>query len=122
VTQGTYTEKKRTVLVGASHMKRLSKHLGSDTVTLAFSGFCPKEKVIAEIANKLAELKLTKEDTVVLDLLSNSVFMETDQTGLPTEALRAEDGSYHIVGSLAVDPASVTKKILAGCSALAKVL
>ncbi len=122
VTQGTYTEKKRTVLVGASHMKRLSEHLGSDTVSLAFSGFRPKEKVIAEIANRLAELKLTKEDTVVLDLLSNSVFMGTDQIGLPTEALRAEDGIYHIVGSLAVAPASVTKKILAGCSALAKVL
>jgi hypothetical protein len=96
--------------------------MGSDTVTLAFSGFRPKEKVIAEIANKLAELKLTREDTVVLDLLSNSVFMGTDQSGLPTEALRAEDGSYHIVGSLAVAPASVTKKILAGCSTLAKVL
>jgi hypothetical protein len=122
VTQGTYTEKKRTVLVGASHMKRLSEQMGPDTVTLAFSGFRPKEKVIAEITNKLAELKLTKENTVVLDLLSNSVFMGTDQSGLPTEALWAEDGSYYIVGSLAIAPASVTKKILAGCSTLAKVL
>jgi hypothetical protein len=60
--------------------------------------------------------------TVILDLLSNSVFMGTDSSGLPTEALRAEDGSYHIVGSLAIAPASVTKKILAGCSTLAKVL
>ncbi len=122
VTQGTFTEKKRTVLVGASHMKRLSELMGPDMVTLAFSGFRPKEKVITEITNKLAELNLTKEDTVVLDLLSNSVFMGTDQSGLPTEALRAEDGSYHIVGSLAIAPASVTKKILAGCSTLAKVL
>jgi hypothetical protein len=121
-TQGTYTEKRRTVLVGASHMKRLSELLGQDTVTLAFSGFRPKEKMIAEISNKLVELNLTKDDTVILDLLSNSVFMGTDSSGLPTEALRAEDGSYHIVGSLAVAPASVTKKILAGCSTLAKVL
>jgi hypothetical protein len=122
VTQGTYTDKKRTVLVGASHMKRLADQMGSETVSLAFSGFRPKEKAIAEIVNKLAELKLTKEDTVVIDLLSNSVFMGTDQCGLPTEAVRAEDGSYHIVGSLAIAPASVTKKILAGCSALAKSL
>jgi hypothetical protein len=43
-------------------------------------------------------------------------------SGLPTEALRAEDGSYHIVGSLTIAPTSVTKKILAWCSELAKVL
>jgi hypothetical protein len=48
--------------------------------------------------------------------------MGTDSSGLPTEALRAEDGSYHIVGSLTIAPASVTKKVLAGCSELAKVL
>ncbi len=82
--------------------------------TLAFSGFRPKEKMITEIANKLAELNLNKDDTVVLDLLSNSVFMGTDPSGLPTEALRAEDGSYHIVASLAIAPASVTKKFWRG--------
>jgi hypothetical protein len=122
VTQGTYTEKKRTVLVGASHMKRLWEVMGPHTVTLAFPGFRPKEKIILEITNKLVELNLGKDDTVILDLLSNSVFMGTDSNGLPTKALRAEDGSYHIVGSLAIAPASVTKKILAGCSTLAKVL
>jgi hypothetical protein len=75
VTQGTYTEKRRMVLVCASHMKRLSEVMGQDTITLVFSGFCPKEKMISEITDKLVELNYSKDDTVILDLLSNSVFM-----------------------------------------------
>jgi hypothetical protein len=51
-----------------------------------------------------------------------TVFMGTDTSGLLTEAVRAEDGSYHIVGSLTIAPTSVTKKILSGCSEIAQVL
>ncbi len=65
---------------------------------------------------------MSKKDTVVLDLLSNVVFMGTDSDGLLTEALRSEDGSYHIVGSLTVAPPSLTKKVLVGCYSLAHAL
>jgi hypothetical protein len=78
--------------------------------------------MIADIASKLAELKLGKKDTVVVDLLSNVVFMGTDGDGLPTEARRAEDGSYHVVGSLTIAPPSLIKKVLAGCSKIALAL
>jgi hypothetical protein len=112
----------RTVFVGASHMTRLADEMGHDVVNLAFPGFRPKEEMLNEIACKLAELKLGKKDTVVCDLLSNVVFMGTNSDGLPSEAIRAEDGSYHIVGSLTIAPPSLTKKILAGCSKLAHAL
>ncbi len=49
---------------------------------------------------------------MLLDLLSNVAFMGTDESGLPTEAM-AEDGRYHVIGSLATVPPSVTKKNLA---------
>jgi hypothetical protein len=49
-------------------------------------------------------------------------FMGTDDNGLPTEALRAEDGRYHIIGSLNVAPPSVPKKILSLCTPLASAL
>jgi hypothetical protein len=48
--------------------------------------------------------------------------MGTDGDGLPTEALRAEDGSYHVVGSLTVAPPSLIKRVLAGCSKIALAL
>ncbi len=110
MTQGAEMSKNRTVLVGASHMTRLADEMGNDMVNLAFPGFRPKEKMIADIADKLLELKLGKKDTVVVDLLSNVVFMETDNDGLPTEARRAEDGSYHVVGSLTIAPHVTNQK------------
>jgi hypothetical protein len=94
----------RTVFVGASHMTRLADEMGNDVLNLAFLGFRPKEKMLTDIVNKLVELKLGKKDIVVVDLLSNVVFMGTDNDGLPTEARRAEDGSYHVVGSLTIAP------------------
>jgi hypothetical protein len=103
-------------------MTRLADEMGNDTVNLAFPGFRPKEKMIADLADKLLELKLGKKDTVVVDLLSNIVFMGTDKDGLPTEARTAEDGSYHVFGSLTIAPLSLTKKVLAGCSKIAHAL
>jgi hypothetical protein len=75
--------------------------------------------MLTDIASKLSELKLGKKDMVVVDLLSNVVFMGTDGDGLPTEARRAKDGSYHVVGSLTIAPPSLIKKVLAGCSKIA---
>jgi hypothetical protein len=109
-TQGAVLSKSRTILVGASHMSRLAEEMGSDTVSLAFPGFRPKEKMVDDLVNKLLELKLGKKDTVVLDLLSNVVFMGTDNDGLPAEARRAEDGNYHVIGSLTIAPPSLTKR------------
>jgi hypothetical protein len=122
VTQGAVVTEIRTVLVGASHMTRLADEMRGDVVSLAFPGFRPKDRMIEDIASKLAELKLGKKDTVVVDLLSNVAFMGADGDGLPTEALRAEDGSYHVVGSLTVAPPSLIKKVLAGCSKIALAL
>ncbi len=114
-TQGSDTAHDRTILVGASHMVRLAAELGQETISLAFPGFRPKEHMIGNLASRLHLLKLEKNDTVILDLLSNTTFMGTDGDGLPSEATRAEDGKYHVVGSPTVAPSSFTKKVLATC-------
>jgi hypothetical protein len=119
VTQEADSEAARVVLVGASHMTRLAESMGPETVSLAYQGFRPMEPMIADLLNKLRSLRLTSRDTVVLDLLSNCAFMGTDTSGLPTEAVRAEDGRYHIVGSLSVAPVSCAKKVLQTCLPLA---
>ncbi len=59
-------------------MARLADEMGNDTVSLAFSGFRPKDKMINDLTDRLVELNLSKKDTVVVDLLSNVVFMGTD--------------------------------------------
>jgi hypothetical protein len=59
-------------------------------------------------------------DTVILDLLSNSSFMGTDEEGLPTPATTGEGGTYHIPGSLVTSSGPAIKKILANCNRLGK--
>jgi hypothetical protein len=54
--------------------------------------------------------------------ISNVAFLGTDDGGLPTEAIRAEDGRYHVIGSLATAPPSVIKKNLALCTPMEEVL
>jgi hypothetical protein len=119
VTQATDNEKARVVLVGASHMVRLAEQLGTNTISLAFQGFRPKEPNISEIVVELQKLNLNSRDTVVLDLLSNSAFMGTDSNGLPTETVKMTDGGYHVIGSLTVAPISCVKKTLAACVPMA---
>jgi hypothetical protein len=115
-TQVTTITKGRIVLVGASHMVRLAKIFGQGVITLAYPGFRPNVSAIAQIVEKLESLKLDKNDTVIFDLISNVAFMGTDDGGLPTEASRAEDGRYHVTGSLTTAPPSVIKKNLAMCT------
>jgi hypothetical protein len=121
-TQATTITKGRIVLVGASHMVRLPKILGQGVITLAYPGFRLNVSAIAQLVEKLESLKLDKNDTVIFDLLSNVAFMGTDDGVLPTEAFRAEDGRYHVIGSLTTAPPSVIKKNLALCTPMGEAL
>jgi hypothetical protein len=103
-------------------MIRLAENMGPETISLAFHGFRPREPMITDLAVELQKLGLGSRDTVVLDFLSNSAFMGTDSYGLPTEAIRAEDGSYHVIGSLTVAPISCAKKVLSACTPIAEAL
>jgi hypothetical protein len=74
-------------LVGASHMNSLA-----ECMALAYQGFRPRDPIITDLANQLAQLNLGNMDTVVLGLLSNCAFVGTDTAELPTEAIRAGGG------------------------------
>jgi hypothetical protein len=111
----------RLILVGASHMVRMSRHLPENVVNLAYPGFRATPQALTQLASKLEEILLTPDDRLVLDLLSNSTFMGTDLDGLPTAPVQGEGGTYHIPGSLTVAPVPVTKKILANCSQIGKI-
>jgi hypothetical protein len=122
VTQDTDNEHVRVVLIGASYVIRLAESMGPETISLAYQGFRPREPMVTKLAAKLHQINLGSRDTVVLDIQSNSAFMGTDSCGLPNEAIQAEDGSYHNIGSLTLAPILCTKKVLAACVPIAEAL
>jgi hypothetical protein len=52
--------------------------------------------------------------------LSNMAFMGSDMEGIPTPAVRAGDGRYHIMGALTTAPPTALKKALELCNPLAQ--
>jgi hypothetical protein len=75
---------------------------------------------VNRLSNQLRELNLTENDTVLLDLLSNSAFLGTSENGLPSRPERGDDSRCHVTGSLA--SASYLKKVLKTCQPLAAVV
>jgi hypothetical protein len=102
----------RLVLVEASHMARIHEHLPPDTISLAIPGFKASEQNTNRLLSQIKDLCLTEHDTVVLDLLSNTAFLGTNEHGLPTKSTRGDDGRYHITGSLTSAPTPFLKRAL----------
>ncbi len=61
----------------------------------------------------LQKLKLTEIDTVVIDSMSNTAFLGTDEDGLPIPAEKSvADGWYHLTGDLQLAPPSAFKSTM----------
>jgi hypothetical protein len=103
-------------------MSRTAEHLPSDTVSLAYPGFKPEKSKIEGLVSNMQNANCGLSDTVVLDLLSNVAFMGTDGDGLPAPAYRADDGRFHVVGTLTTAPPTTLKKYLENCEELACLL
>ncbi len=58
----------------------------------------------------------------MLDLLSNTAYMGTDEEGLPLPSYREGDGGYHIAGTLTTAPPTTLRKTLDNCVELGKKL
>jgi hypothetical protein len=105
----------RLICVGASHMARVSEAAaaaGSDSLYVGYPGWVAAKESLADVARKLASLGPNENDTVLIDLFSNSAFMGTDDSGLPCRAVRGtSDSRYHLVGGLQTAPRSVFEKI-----------
>jgi hypothetical protein len=94
----------RMVFIGASNLGRIAKAAaenGHMIVDLTSGGWVPKPGKIEKTCEILEKLNLTEFDTVVIDPMSNSAFLGTDDDGLPTPAEKSdEDGRYHLFGDL----------------------
>jgi hypothetical protein len=112
----------RIIVIGASHLYRTVEYLPANTVSLATPGFKPTKEKITELERRIDALELSSTDTVVLDLLSNTAYMGTDDEGLPLPAFRSGDGSYHVAGTLTTAPPTTLKKTLDLCTQIGKKL
>ncbi len=83
-------------------MARLTDALqlgGAETRFIGAPGWVATRASLADAAAQLSSIRVTSDDTVVIDLWSNSAYMGTDEYGLPVRASKAGDGRYHIVGT-----------------------
>jgi hypothetical protein len=82
-------------------------------VDLTSSSWTPKPGKIDKLCETLEKLNLTEIDTVVIDPMSNSAYLGTDEDGLPIPAEESdEDGRYHLYGDLQLATPSAFKNCL----------
>ena len=92
----------RLVFVGSSHAGKLSALVlaSLETTFLKLPHQSQMLEAAKDLADKLGQLGLTKDDVIYLDLISNLVFLGTDQDGNSIEPFKGEGRKWHISGSL----------------------
>ena len=99
----------RVVIVGASHMSRTAAAVaaaGGEVIDATSPGWSPNSESCKKISNFVRNLGLMEDDTIVIDIWSNSAFMGTDEFGIPCRATKI-DGRYHVLGHLQAAPRTV---------------
>ena len=104
------------IFVGASHMARLSEAAQSAGANCRFVGalgWVASKDSLSEAARQIRSIAIAENDTVVVDLWSNSAIMGTDDQGLPSRAHKIPgDSRYHIAGKLQAAPRTLFEKVM----------
>lgn len=112
----------RVIVIGGSHMVRVAAELdgiGCQVANLAVSGWVATQQNIEETTLRLGSLEPCGADIVLMDILSNSIYMGSDENGFPTKPVKLnKDRKYHVVGDLQIAPEKVIQKILIECGGL----
>jgi hypothetical protein len=119
VTQTDKSTANRFIVVGGSQMNRMAAYMPENITNLAEPGFRAGPSTCGKISQRSTELKPCNGDTVILDLLSNSSFMGTNEDGMPIPMMTMGDGNYHVPGSLIPTPLSIIRKTLQSCDCIA---
>jgi hypothetical protein len=110
----------RIFVIGASHVVRLVGGLaekGHHIINLAKPGWKLDNATAAEIGQKLKQYSADKDDLIVIDPLSNSVFCGSDSDGNLVD-LEKNGGRWHVPGSLTVRSKPFLKQTLQKMNAL----
>jgi hypothetical protein len=104
----------RFFVIGASHAVRLVGGLaekGMNIINLAIPGWRFDDEAACEIGKKLQHYGAGKDDYLIVDPLSNSIFCGSDLDGKLLDPVK-EDGIWHVPGSLTVRSKPYIKQIL----------
>jgi hypothetical protein len=110
----------RIFVIGASHAVRLVGGLaekGHNIVNLAKPGWKLEIETAAEISHKLQQYAAGKDDLIVIDPLSNSIFCGSDTDGNLVD-MEKSGGKWHVPGSLTVRSKPFIKQTLHKLSTL----
>jgi hypothetical protein len=114
--------RRRTAIVGASHMCRLMAAMtdaGTQVINLCTPGWKGSKDNLTKIADCIREEKLCEDDILIMDLWSNVAFMGTNEAGLPSHAVKnVKDGKYHLMGQLQAAPKTVFRAVLADAAGI----
>jgi hypothetical protein len=120
--------KHRLILLGSSHLRRISEHLDqdrSDIVDLCEPGFRIPANSVAGLIKKLeSELREPVDGncTVILQLFDNSVYQTGGPGGVRYLPDKDQYGQYHITGSLQVADKDAVKEMVGLLAPLFKAL
>ena len=111
---------KRVVVVGASHAGKLSALLAAslETKFLKLPQQSQTPDAAEDLADELRSMELTGNDVVYLDLLSNQVYLGTDEDGNSSEPFKDNHKKWHISGSLVAAAKPRIRKVLDRLSAV----
>ncbi len=120
--------KHRLILLGSSHLRRLSEHVDQDKfdiVDLCKPGFRISANSVAGLVKKVeSELREPAVGTciVILQLFDNSVYQTGGPGGIRYLPDKDQYGQYHITGSLQVADKDAVKEMVGLLAPLFKVL
>ena len=100
------------VMVGASHTGKiaaLTRHSGM-TEYVPLPGQLLSAESVSSLEDKLTALSLGDGDILYLDLYSNTVYMGSDEFGMPVPAFKTSPGTYHMSGCLETAPEAFLRK------------
>ena len=99
-------------MIGGSHTAKisaLSRHSGT-TEYIPLPGQPLSSDTVTNLEEKMGLYNLGEKDILYIDLFSNSIFMGSDDFGMPVPAFKNSSGTYHMTGCLEVTPEAVLRK------------
>ena len=108
------------VVIGSSHAGKLSALLAASLET-KFKKLPPQSQTpeaAENLADKLLQFDLTENDIVYLDLLSNQVYLGTDEEGNSTDPYNDSQNRWHITGSLVAAAKPRLRRVLERLAAI----
>ena len=87
----------------------LSRHSGS-TEYIPLPGQPLSADAVSNLEEKVTLYNLGERDILYIDLFSNSIYMGSDDSGMPVPAFKNSTGTYHMSGCLEVAPEAFLRK------------